>query len=165
MSSDKFIDLLELGSEDEEESEDEGTLDTVIKKDKLSESEENAVIGEKKVVESDSFILKLYQKEDFIDSIDIECKCGNSAHIQLEYKHPELDDEHKIEDSSFAPEELAPESEDSAPVEPEEHDLGPRAEDEEESEFVEGFPAEDSSDTSTEEESESDSDTDSDISE
>lgn len=88
MVRDDFVDLINAGGSSSESLEDEGTLATVIKDDDLTVGDDRAMVGEKKVIESESFVLKLYEKDGVVDSIDIECKCGKTARIQLEYKNP-----------------------------------------------------------------------------
>ncbi len=92
MPKDDFIDLFDAGSE-EEQIEDEGTLATVIKNDELAVEDRIELVTEHKVIESDSFKLKLFMKEGVVDSIGIECRCGRSANIQLDYKKPSNGDD------------------------------------------------------------------------
>ncbi|KPK95524.1 hypothetical protein AMJ80_05035, partial [bacterium SM23_31] len=74
---------------------------TIIKNEETTFDDDTAVVGEKMVVESEAFVLKLYKKDGVIDSIDIECRCGRKAKIQLEYEKysPYDDDEIDISES------------------------------------------------------------------
>ena len=124
MPKDDFTDLLSFGNEDENAiPEDEGTLATVIKNDELSLDDGEALVTDQKVIESEIFKLRLFKKENVIDSIEIECRCGKSAVVQLEYEQPEEDEAvfetgDDIEDTATAPaEEMPPSgSEESGPL-------------------------------------------------
>ena len=96
MIRDDFVDLINAEGSDGDLLEEEGTLATVIKDDDLTLGDDRATVGEKKVIESASFILKLYEKDSVVDSIDIECKCGRTARVQLEYKKPVKEDEEGV---------------------------------------------------------------------
>jgi len=91
MVRDDFVDLINEEGSGSELPEDEGTLATVIKDDDLTIGDDFATVGEKKVIESESFVLKLFEKDGIVDSIEIECRCGRTARIQLEYKVPDIE--------------------------------------------------------------------------
>lgn len=93
MPREEFIDIINLEADSKNIDEDEGTLATVIKGDELTLKEERQSVGEKKIIESESFTLKLFEKDGSVDSIEIECRCGRSARIQLEYKQAAEDNE------------------------------------------------------------------------
>lgn len=94
MAKDEFVDLFDFGKGKKGGSEEEGTLATIIKGEETTVDDDTAVVGEKTVVESEAFVLKLYKKDGVIDSIDIECRCGRKANIQLEYeKYSRYDDD------------------------------------------------------------------------
>jgi len=86
MAKDDFIDLLDFSAEEDKNTEDtEGTLATIIKERELAVDDNTMLVSEHKVIESESFILRLYKKDDVIDSIEIECRCGRTARVQLDY--------------------------------------------------------------------------------
>jgi len=94
MAKNEFVDLFDFGKDKKDGSEEEGTLATIIKSEETTVDEDTAIVGEKMIVESEAFVLKLYKKDGVIDSIDIECRCGRKAKIQLEYeKYSRYDDD------------------------------------------------------------------------
>ena len=96
MIRDDFVDLINAEGSDSNLLEEEGTLATVIKDDDLTVGDDRAMVGEKKIIESASFILKLHEKDSVVDSIDIECRCGRTARVQLEYKKLVKEDEEEV---------------------------------------------------------------------
>ncbi len=85
MANEEFIDLLDFTSEKPLHDEDE-SLSTVIRDDETDHLEQKEQIGERKVIEEEEFTIKLYKKENYIDKIEIDCKCGKSTTINLEYE-------------------------------------------------------------------------------
>jgi len=92
MVKDEFVDLLNIGRE-KEPSEGEGTVATIIKDNDLTVSGTTAVTGESEIIENESFVLKLHKKGDVLDAIEIECRCGRTATIQLQYESSEAREE------------------------------------------------------------------------
>ncbi len=92
MAKDDFVDIFDFGTDDRDDDE-EGTLKSVIKNDELTVKDDIELVGQKQVIESESFILKLFKKDGVIDNIEIECKCGRTATIQLEYQKQSDDDD------------------------------------------------------------------------
>ena len=97
----------DLGIDDRDDDE-EGTLKSVIKNDELTVKENIELVGQKQVIESESFILKLFKKDGVIDNIEIECKCCRTATVQLEYQKQSDDDNDRdgIPLQSIAPENI-----------------------------------------------------------
>jgi len=156
MPKDEFTDLLDFGEErDENGTGDEGTLATVIKNEQLTVDDEIALVTDKKVIESETFTLKLFQKDGIIDSIEIECKCGRTARIQLEYQRTSIDDEEPaaLDNGDNAEEnpDTAPESPANASQEttqPEDTGAPEHAGNDEEQDFHEGIPTKEINDLS-----------------
>ena len=96
MAKDDFVDIFDFGIDDKDDDE-EGTLKSVIKNDELTVKDDIELVGQKQVIESESFILKLFKKDGVIDTIDIECKCGRTATIQLEYQKQLDEDDNRDE--------------------------------------------------------------------
>ena len=96
MTKDDFVDILDVRG-GKKSSEDEGTVATIIKDGDLSLSGTESVNGEAEVVESESFVLKIYKKGDVVDKIEIECRCGRTSAIQLHYYNPKEAEKSKSE--------------------------------------------------------------------
>lgn len=84
MAKEKFIDILDYTADDKKHEDDEN-LDLVLKDEDIENIDNVEQIGEKKVLESDDFIINIYQKEDYIDKIEVECKCGKITSFKMDY--------------------------------------------------------------------------------
>lgn len=149
MINEDFIDILEF-SEEKQPHDDDETLNPVLKEDEFLELENVEQVGEKDVLENDSFIIKIYKIDDIPNEIEIECKCGKKTSIKLNYNaestdaasevEPSDESNKKDEDGNLSPEQnTVTENQTSEVVTANEND---KEVDQENAVFEEGIPAE-----------------------
>ncbi|MFC1553182.1 hypothetical protein ACFL7D_00975 [candidate division KSB1 bacterium] len=92
MANDNFIDLLDISATDPESIDNEGSLERLIPDEDITVEDSQELLGQKDTIEGESFTIKVYKKDNVIDSIDIECACGKTAKIQLDYSEKPVDD-------------------------------------------------------------------------